>query len=1684
MEHKCQIQKINSKTKKILNINNKILSSNISNEKNKMLNIIEPKKEKLKTNLNYKHVNIINYISLIFILLLLPNKVLLLKEHYIEIKVNKKGYNQILSNEYTGVLPFTIINDEKPLFLDEQKEVYVNSKDDRIILEWTTRLNHFSYMFNNLTNIKSIKIYDLFGTNCDFSYMFKNCNNLESRTYTTNYDYSSVIDYRGMFYNCSSLKSFYFHDLYNDDNDYFYYYYINMSYMFYNCLNLNSISFDSYYRYINDMRGLFYNCQSLTYINLEKIRTNSFIDLSYMFYNCKKLISIDYYRFSVKDIKYMFYNCASLKQIDIRKFNSPSFYLNMSGFFYNCNNLETIYGNFSNLNIADTKEMFYNCISLISLDFIPLNVLNYSNMSKMFYNCNNIRKITFDIHINYKNKWLNITANDTFYFPNDLSSIFYNCKNLISLCFYNFKTDYVRDISYMMYNCQNFKFLYLSKSYFYNKLTTNMRGAFQNCKSLVSFDFPYFYTSKAEIMWDMFKGCSGLQDIDLWRFDTSQVTDMESMFEGCSSLTSISLYSFDTYKVNYMNKMFKDCIKLETIKFRYISSYSLGTMHQMFYNCKSLKYLDIYWLTEKAQTFEELFLGASRDFEFCIQSQNAIPNIFQEIYNLENTFMDCSSNCYFYNKFKNPGSRLCCPNYEYNGTCYNKCPSKTKNENITKSKSCEKFNCPYYYNYEQNGCLDNDTIPDGYYLNDTTYKTIDKCDKSCKTCVSKTNCSTCNENYPYFLAGKCLKYCEHGYYTDSDGIKKCKCISKECGECTEESIEEGLCKSCADGYYTKSDEIIYKAGFIKCYKNPPNYYFDQKNKIYERCYSSCEKCYGDGNEDNHNCRICNTSYSFVITKNNNGYQSKNCYENCDYYYYFDEGKYSCTDLPKCPSKYKYLIPEKRQCIKSCNESNGYFKEFRESCYKKCPSEESIQREDNPNLCKVVCPFDKPFEIVKTQMCVSSCTIMEREDKICVTNYEGNKTVSQLINAVQSDIMDDITKTFNYSKVTDNETILIEESGTIYEIISSNNKNKNSNTSSIILGKCEYTLKNYYKIDEKDSLYILKIDTYIEGKTGPTVLYKVYYPLLNDNKLESLDLTLCEGEEIVVEYPIDIENPELYDKQSPYYNDICYPDSSNDKFDKLIDDRIQEYTDNNMSLCEEECEFIGYNKTNRHVLCNCEIKINLPLISTIIIDKNKLYQFFFDIKIIANYDILKCVNLVFSKIGLSKNIGFYMFIPSFIMYFVCIVIFYKKEYKIINNYIKDILFAKKNLKYLGNRRNRKRRKKLSKGKNRKEENFFKSFLKAKKVNYFGSPKKMQIRRNNNDKKILQKSSNLHFIKTIIEEKDEEDSSFEKNECNIKIKDNDKILNNNDNINNITINEIKPKKEPPKKALFLQKQKTGDLEEDNNQKSNKKSSRKNKDFLNLRLNKSRHHKRENKVLTKEEIKRIKDIMKLNERELNELTYKSALNQDRRSFILFYISLIRIDHIIFKITYLNDYNSRIIKIFLCFMNFSVEYSVNSLFFTHNTMHKIYLDEGDFNFIYQLPKMICSGIISLILVKVLNFFALSESSILKLKREKKIKNYIIMYTKVSTVLFCKFIVFFIISFIFIMVFWYYVACFCAVYRNTQYHLIKNTLICFGTSLLSPFGKKLLPGIFRIPGLRGKKPPLYIFSKILQIFL
>ena len=53
--------------------------------------------------------------------------------------------------------------------------------------------------------------------------------------------------------------------------------------------------------------------------------------------------------------------------------------------------------------------------------------------------------------------------------------------------------------------------------------------------------------------------------------------------------------------------------------------------------------------------------------------------------------------------------------------------------------------------------------------------------------------------------------------------------------------------------------------------------------------------------------------------------------------------------------------------------------------------------------------------------------------------------------------------------------------------------------------------------------------------------------------------------------------------------------------------------------------------------------------------------------------------------MKYNIGIYSFIPTFISYIVCLIIFIKVDFNIIKEKIKDLLWAKENLKYIKNKK---------------------------------------------------------------------------------------------------------------------------------------------------------------------------------------------------------------------------------------------------------------------------------------------------------------------------------------------------------------------------------------------------------------
>ena len=219
-----------------------------------------------------------------------------------------------------------------------------------------------------------------------------------------------------------------------------------------------------------------------------------------------------------------------------------------------------------------------------------------------------------------------------------------------------------------------------------------------------------------------------------------------------------------------------------------------------------------------------------------------------------------------------------------------------------------------------------------------------------------------------------------------------------------------------------------------------------------------------------------------------------------------------------------------------------------------------------------------------------------------------------------------------------------------------------------------------------------------------------------------------------------------------------------------------------------------------------------------------------------------------------------------------------------------------------------------------------------------------------------------------------------------------------------------------------------------------------------------------------------------EINSFPYQKAFKHDKRTYIQYYLSLIKTQHpILFSFYKMNDYNIKIIKIDLFFIDIVLNYAINALFFNDDTMHQIYEDQGEFNIGYQITQIIYSSLISNLFSAFIKYPALTEENVLYIKHSKKYDKLKKKVKKIYKILNIKFILFCIISSLMLLIFFYYVACFCVVYKNTQTHLIKDSIFSFGLSLIYPFLFYLLPGVLRIPSIIYQKKILYKISKIIQ---
>ena len=141
----------------------------------------------------------------------------------------------------------------------------------------------------------------------------------------------------------------------------------------------------------------FYNSFEIKQIEgLEFLNTSEVKDMSWMFYRCSGLTSLDVKNFNtqnVTDMSGMFSGCEDLTSLDVSHFNTQNV-TDMGGMFSGCSGLTSLdVSHFDTQNVTSMGGMFSACSGLTSLDVSHFNTQKVTDMHYMFSGCSALTTI-------------------------------------------------------------------------------------------------------------------------------------------------------------------------------------------------------------------------------------------------------------------------------------------------------------------------------------------------------------------------------------------------------------------------------------------------------------------------------------------------------------------------------------------------------------------------------------------------------------------------------------------------------------------------------------------------------------------------------------------------------------------------------------------------------------------------------------------------------------------------------------------------------------------------------------------------------------------------------------------------------------------------------------------------------------------------------------------------------------------------------------------------------------------------------------------------------------------------------------------------------------------------------------------------------------------------------------------
>jgi hypothetical protein len=522
--------------------------------------------------------------------------------------------------------------------------------------------------------------------------------------------------------------------------------------------------------------------------------------------------------------------------------------------------------------------------------------------------------------------------------------------------------------------------------------------------------------------------------------------------------------------------------------------------------------------------------------------------------------------------------------------------------------------------------------------------------------------------------------------------------------------------------------------------------------------------------------------------------------------------------------------------------------------------------------------------------------------------------------------------------------------------------------------------------------------------------------------------------------------DMFDINDPFYQDICIPFDSGNGTDILLSDRVDYIYNTENTQCQSNCQFSYYSVESKYMNCSCSAsqETNQTETSTKKEDKfsaKKIYESFYDVLKYSNYDIMKCFNIVSDGDLIIKNIGSCIVIIYFVFYLGCLGIYIYNGIAPLKTKLKyDIKDAieKNNLNLSIDLENV-----LNAPIKRKSKLVTRADIKREKEKKIAQRILRNVKPNNQNR--INSNNNIQIYSNFVSSKGSLDVSQSEKKVELQID-----------------NEYKPQNKVSSKDMLdiTQNEKEGELEI-----------------------KEKYTPDNTNTITEGG----KKYSEFSDFELNELEYYEAINLDKRSLLQLYYATLKREHlIIFTFFNCDDYNLLSIKLARFIFLVCTDMALNVFFFSDDSMHKLFLSYGKYDFVQQIPQITYSTIITQLIELFLCFLSLTDKHIYRIRTyifKGKIDNIpkIIRCMRIKLIIFFSFIV------IFFVVYWYIISVFCGVYRNTQIHFIKDSAISFSISLLYPFALYLLSTGLRKCAVNDSKYKrfkcIYAISNIIPFF-